>query len=300
VVTLDGDVATVGEPLLTSVYAFGGVRVSPDGRKAAYVMKVGPEADEDGKLCVLSLDSGATPRVVAERSALHVDWSVDGRFVCYASTERTTERTLPLLGAIARRAVCDEGGQVLAAFPDAEQLAGIAYHPKTRVRCLPDGRIVFTAFEITLPCTDRDVMDPSLFSVDPGRQAVVTRLVPRQSQQELADGIEVFDPSPDGRHICIPAGGGEIMVLTLATGYVWTLHDESSTDKLRTLPAWRSNNELCFNYGDKEQSRLVLARLDWGEQTVSHKVLSGDWPIDVTEGFLLGGDAQGAEADETP
>lgn len=299
VVNVGEGVPALGVPLVSSACGLSLPRVSPDGRNVLYGAEAAGKDPGGARLFVLPLEGGGDPRLVVKRAAWGPDWSVDGRQVYYAAPGPGVERDGPGIGTIDRRAVCDEGGRLLAEFPDAEELVGIAYVPETRVRCLRDGRVLFATFELQLPCTPEDMSGrASLFMIDPERQAVVTRLVPRQAEEKLPSLLHLFEPSPNGRHVCVPDNNGVVAILTLATGEVWPLHLDEEADELRTLPVWRSDDELTFSFGPHAEvpggrAGIVLARLDWEQRTVSRKVLSGAWPDDVA-GFL------GGKSEETP
>lgn len=284
---------TLGAPLVSSACGLSVPRVSPDGRNVLYLAEGASKDAAGGRLFAVALEGAGGPRLVAERAAVGPDWSPDSRCLYYAAAAPGVARDGPGIGTISRRAVCDESGRLLAEFPDAEEMAGIAYMPETRVRCLRDGRVLFASIESQLPCTTGDMAGrASLFMIDPERQAVVTRLVPRQSEDKLPSLLQFFEPSPNGRHICVPDDSGVVAILTLATGDVWPLHLDEEADELCTLPVWRSDDELTFSFGPHAEvpggrAGIVLAKLDWEQRTVSRKVLSGGWPDDVA-GFLKG------------
>jgi hypothetical protein len=284
----------LGPPLLRSIDGISEPRVSPDGRKAAYLSPL-PGDNSPVGLFATALEPGATPQAVAEHTSLFCDWSTDGRHLVYAtgSPGAASGGKELRLGVIARRQVSDEHGQMLEKLPEAEDLAGILFQQETKVACLRDGRIIFAGLAVHLPCTTKDMPQTvGLFALDPDRQPTITRLVPRQSAADLADVLPLFDLSPDQQRVCLPASNGRIVVLTLATGDTLEVAAEKHVDELRTLPTWRSDDEVCLNYGPSPdqpgaRSEISLAKINWDEKQVTIRALSGDWPTAAVEGFLV-------------
>jgi hypothetical protein len=88
------------------------------------------------------------------------------------------------------------------------------------VRCLPDGRMLFNAAEISLPFAAEDNGDPRerLYALDPGRRPTLVRLIPHKAEEELPAQQAFFEVSPDGRQVLFGSTKGEVCLLTLATG----------------------------------------------------------------------------------
>ena len=171
-------------------------------------------------------------------------------------------------------------------------LAGIVFQDEIRVRCLSDGRIIFSTMEINLPCATGDMpQNASLFAIHPEKSPLVMRLVPRQSEAEMTDLVFFFEVSPDEKRVSITGSNGELCVLTLATGEVWTLLDEDKTaNECRLIPTWRSADELCYSMEPEEgsnQDTIVLSKLNWDEHTETKSCLSTDWPEAVVKEFLV-------------
>ena len=131
--------------------------------------------------------------------------------------------------------------------------AGLLYAPlNAKVRCLADGRILFASTEVTLPAATRDMPQRwSLFSLDPSKRATVSRVLARQSEIDLPDMAYLFEVSPDETRAAVVGDKGRVAVVTLATGDVRMVQPmESASEghglKFKTVPKWRSNEELCF------------------------------------------------------
>ncbi|UCG16537.1 MAG: PD40 domain-containing protein [Phycisphaerales bacterium] len=261
------------------------IRVSPDGRNVALL--VGDSVLEaGGRLFVMSADGESTPRMVAEAASMFPDWSPDGRFLVFARAGTSGGKGTgePQLGAIVRRQVCTKDGALLAEFPGAEELASGLFYAWMRVRCLRDGRILFTAHEVSLPCSTKDTpQDLALFALDPDKRPTVARVTTRQAQPELGEGIGFFEVSPDETKIAVPGDKGAVMVYKLVSGHVETVRTgwEFEGD-LPTLPVWRSDDELCFAAPGESPNRAEIVL--WSEKGA--RPLSKQWPASVVEGFL--------------
>ena len=187
---------------------------------------------------------------------------------------------IPRLGTLARRRVADANGALLAQPPDAKELAGLIFADTIIVRCLADGRILFSAAEVALPTTAADMPEQmSLFAIDPASPAVVTRMIPRQSEAKIPKQL-LFELSPDRTHISIAGNDAKVCVMTLADGRIkWIQQAEG---KLQTLPSWRAPAELCFIIpADKDapNARPEVALWSAGKT----KIISKTWPDEVME-----------------
>lgn len=276
--------ASAGHVLTRTLDAIGELRVSPDGRAVACVQKVtGGDNSEVYRLSVLPAAGGAL-RTVAEPVAFFPDWTTDGRNLVYGAT-----RTRPVeggdsvqLGAVAQRRVRDEAGELLKEFDAPEDLVGIVFAPQMKIRCLRDGRVLFSAAEVTLPATSKDMPQrASLFSIEPGKRPTVARLIPRDAEAGLPDGLGAgyFEVSPDATRVAVAeASHANVSVLILATGDVQPVVAQPDTE-LKSIPAWRTSQELSLfvppksKGGSEKRYEIVL----WsGPDKV--KCLSCDWP----------------------
>lgn len=185
------------------------------------------------------------------------------------------------LASLIRRGVLNAAGK-LEIQTNADDLAGLLFDPDNEVRCLSDGRIIFAAVDVHLPCTSLDMpQQPQLFALDPERQTAVIPLIPRSVQSSLPDKPYFYVPSPDGKRIAILADQGAVVVLTLATGALDTVQ-AAGKHNLESAPAWRSAGELCFisTTTNGQPSQLVL----WSNGTT--RALSAHWPPAARKGFL--------------
>jgi hypothetical protein len=248
------------------------------------------------------------------------DWSLDGKSLVYVEPPKRTERLAPeenqektkqgpfprmpvvegkasdvRFGTLVRQAVIGEDGKLIEdhrKLPPEEGLAGMVYEPMGRVRVAKDGRIFFTSREVQLPATAADLPTAqSLFFIQPGKQATVSRAAPRSVEAMLGNQLQLFELSPDGAYVAVPSDHGQVSVLNLAKGEVQAVQPMEERGKssgdwtLQSAPTWRSATELTFVRPPKEgstQREVVLHSMADG----SEKVLSADWPMEARDGWL--------------
>jgi hypothetical protein len=275
--------ATAGPVIARALDGINELRVSPDGRVVACVLSIHGGEDPVLRLSVLPADDGVL-RTVAEPVAMYPDWTPDGRGLVYGTRRaRASDGGDSVqLGSVAQRQVRGESGELLKELAAPQDLVGVVFWSQMKIRCLADGCVLFAAMEVTLPSTSKDMPQrASLFSIDPGRRATVARVVPRESEARLPDGVGVgnFEVSPDGRRVAVSGSEhGNVSVLVLATGEVEAVVTETDCE-LKSVPAWRTSQELsCFvppksKWGSPDRYELVL----WaGPEKV--RCLSCGWP----------------------
>lgn len=296
------------------------VSVSPDGKAAAYVQEL-PGENAGGRLMIVSTDTPTVePLLAAERVGRCVTWSPDGRSVAFmrASVPLPNDGSFALrLGSVSRRQVRGKDGKLFEGEhgevamhigkPDSaldkanigttpathdilpiEDLAGIVYVEELNVQWLRDGRIVFASMDVRMPCTAKDMPNQlGLFMLDTERMATVVRLLPREAETRVGDAVNYFEVSPDSKRVAIPGKNGMVTVLTLASGEVTSVQGEKDAeDKLRTLPTWRTADELCFaapagsKDGSPKRAEIVL----WS--TKGTRAISRAWTELVVSGVL--------------
>jgi hypothetical protein len=301
--TLEEGKLALGPPLVSTVRRVLDIRVSPTGTAIAYTAE-GDKKDEL-QLLVLPTDGSAPPQLVARNTAYCSDWSVDGRYLLYVHALSESANSDQLcLGSLTRRGILDGTGKI-EIQTNADDLAGLLFDANNKVRCLKDGRIVFAAVDLHLPCTSLDMpQQPQLFALDPERQAGVVPLIPRAMQDSLPGKTDFYEPSPDGKRIAISGEKGAVVVLTLATGVLDTVQaagkeepasvqgtnseslaqykaQAAGQEATVSVPAWRSADELCYILATNAQPAQVAL---WSHGT--NRVLSANWPAEARKGFL--------------
>lgn len=265
------------------------MRPSPNGKILAFTTPV-PSASKFalGRLQVIytSVSAPASPIVVADQVGAYADWSPDGAHLYYGTTTTppTTDKDEFTLGSLTRRQVVDEKGDILTTPGTPEDLAGLLFWSMMKVRCLRDGRVLFSSGEVSLPATSADMPKQlNLFTIDPQRQPTVTRLLPREADERL-EGLSMgeFELSPDEKRIVVVASSKNVSVITLATGKidaVITTTDSGDASNLPSMPAWRTADQLAIavppghEWGTANRAELVF----WSPNA-QPRLLSKDWP----------------------
>ncbi len=266
----------------------GGLAVSPDGRFIACISAMPLQSGSDYKLVVVPTDGGGGERPVAERVATHCDWTADGRNVIYAySASPAPEGDSMRLGAVAKRKVRGDDGALLEKFEDAVDLAGVVFDGMLKLRRLPDNRVIFSSMEVRLPATVKEMpQQGTLFAVVLDSPATVVKVLPPDVESRVASGIPFFEVSPDGSKVSIPGEDGVCSIITLASGELTQVNIGDGGDELRTVPVWRTNEELCMavpagsKYASEKRAEIVL----WSPSVV--RTISKDWPEAVAGEWL--------------
>lgn len=270
--------------LQSSIGGIGQPRIAPDGKAILYT-EGGAGEPGLGRLLVAPVEPGR-PLFVSDSAAFFPDWTPDSRAVVFirsAGPPQLEEDAL-VLGVVSQAAVRDETGALRRRIGKEMDLAGVLFSPLAQVRCLDDGRILFSAFEVSLPAASADMPTaPTLFAVNPAVSPVVARVLPRRSEARLSEVFGSFEPSPDGRYVCIPQTDGTIQVVELATGEARTLFETGSAmQELKMIPTWRTASELCCVVPGAEGGRHEIALISIGEQP-EPRIVSADWPEEVSD-----------------
>ena len=256
-----------------------------------------PGGDAVRRLLVCGAEPGSTVRQVAENVAPFggFSFSGDGRYLAYAMTpgRLTGDDDVVRLGSFVRSRVVGDDGKLAGEFED-EEMAGYLFNPMTRVCCLRDGRILFPAAEVQLPCVVKDMPQRvSLFALAPDRRTGLTRLMTREAEAAVSDQVfsnGIFEVSPDEKRLTLPAWGeGSCGVYTFATGEVkGVLPKRAANQNLGLIPTWRTADELCVavpagsGWGSAKRAEIVL----WSVSTGVGRCISRDWPDELVGNLL--------------
>jgi hypothetical protein len=285
IATVENGKLVLGPTVLHSLRKICDLRVSPTKTAISFTSEGDKEDVLD--LMVVPADGSAPPQLVARNTAFCSDWSTDGRSLVYLASAKpgdvarggpTDDRIS--LGSLTRRVVLNAAGKI-EIQSKAEDLAGLLFESINKVRCLSDGRIVFAAADVHLPCAALDMpQQAQLYVLDPERQTTVIPLIPRGVQEGLPVKPCFYEVSPDGKRIAILGEKGTVAVFTPATGDLQTVQAAAGGEAV-SAPAWRSANELCFISSAENQPQQVSL---WKEGTA--RALSTNWPAAVRKGFL--------------
>jgi hypothetical protein len=263
--------------------------VSPNG--AAVLVSCSdatPGLDEQDIFELLLVSTEGSKPVVLGKAAKFPDWSSEGKYVVFITpADWKQHQSQTLVGILARQQVVDDGGHFFDSnhLPAREDLAGLLFNELSRVRVANDGRILFSAAEISLPAAVKDVdTQPSIFAFAPGKQSTLTRVVPRGAAQALGDAAQYFELSPDARYVSIPFGDGRVSVLDIASGEAQIVQAETKRagdkqSELASIPVWRTATELTFVRPVANSTAHEVVRYSLPDKTAT--VISADWPASI-------------------
>ncbi|MFO0973956.1 MAG: hypothetical protein U1A27_11035 [Phycisphaerae bacterium] len=261
--------ARVAAPVLRTFEEIRALAVSPNGRLVAYLCQHGDQESLD--LYAVDLQKPGAPRLVCAGVTFGFDWSPDSRSLAVMrASGYVPEKEGASLGAVTTLAVAGADGALLEPWGAQEELAGVLFGPMLAVKWLPDGRLIFSAAEVTLPATTADMPNQvTFFAIDPRQKATVTRLTPRSRPAPLNAPEGLFELSPDGsRALFLGDQGAKVAVYTFATGETTWLRDQPGRgDEERIVPVWRTSDEVCYLArapevpGEEPRDELVLRKL---------------------------------------
>lgn len=274
--------------LLSTLGEIHELLAAPDGGVLALVTKrtEGWGDYEERSLLVASIGASGKPALVADRVSQFPDWSPDGRELVFVRSEAQASGSEPLhLGSISRRSVRDVQGAILRELPEAKDLAVVLFNETMKVRCLPDGRVLFSAPDVSLPSGTAGLPSrQTLFFLDPKQLVSVSRVFPHSVDLRLPDRVDLFELSPDQKRVAIPGSKGRASVVTLATGEIVAIIEQDTPNDLGTVPVWRNNDQLCLTvpagsrWGSSKRNEVVL----WSSGKAT--IFSKSWPDSVIAG----------------
>jgi Tol biopolymer transport system component len=277
--TLEDGKMALGPTLLNSLQKIFDIRVNPTGTTIAFTRE--GDKNAGSQLLVVPVDGSTPPQLVAKNTAFCSDWTPDGHSLVYIrAINDSTDTDQISLASLTRRSILNLAGKI-EIQTNADDLAGLLFDANNKVRCLSDGRIIFAAAELHLPCTSLDMpQQPQLFALDPERQTAIIPLIPRGVQDSLPAKPDFYETSPDGKRIAISAEKDAVVVLTLATGAL-DIVQTAGSEATVSAPSWRSASELCFISTTNGQPAQVAL---WNHGT--NRALSAAWPPEARKGFL--------------
>lgn len=280
---------SIKKTLFSSPQEIRDIRVSPKGRLLAFTTIYAKKEDnEDRNVHSLWVADAETDKVVLldTNVSLYPDWDAQGTSLVYIRSLDNI-RSDSAIGTLLLSHICDERDILLSdSLSPPVALAGLVANEHAKVRCLSDGRIVFSSFELTLPFVQKDIPEfPQFFVLDTKRQATITRLIPRSVlPQAQGYNLSFFEVSPDELTLAFPDDKGRVAALSLATGDFTVLQDVD-LDKVSAVPVWRYPGDLC--YVDKPPNGLpqedfykqvVLRTITPGNRWGNPRSISRNWP----------------------
>jgi hypothetical protein len=249
-------------------------RLSPSAPVMAFL--------RDDALMVAPLDGGTNRVSVAEKIEGSYDWSPDGKSLVYAVRLTERESSDINLARIERRTVIDATGTLVASNALPLAMSGSGFTP--RVRCLPDGRVLFAGFAMQLPAPATAPQETHFFLIDPAQGTNAVAVTVPSPPGALPQDLAYFTPSPDGRQIAIVESGADaVAVLDVATGALEVVSPKRGW-KSRILPAWRGADELYF--GALPESSSTRPELLRWRKGVAPQVFSHGWTDEAADTLL--------------
>lgn len=257
------------------------LRLSPDEKWIAMTGLSGP-------LSVASAQEPGTPVTIETNPVTFFpDWSPDGRSLVFIKADGTASDQSIRLGVVSRRLVFSDDGKLDSTKPN-EDLAGLIFDETGKVRCLKDGRILFSSIQVQLPATAREMPQrEQLFALDPERYHSVIKLIPQDLEGQVPQKWATFEVSPDSKRISAELDNGGVIIYDLASGNVETVQPDTDRKPSGIVPVWKTADELCFAAIATEGTTNQLHRLDlavWKDGKT--QILSDSWPTNVINKFF--------------
>jgi len=273
------------KPLVRSLFGLGAPVVSP---------KHGLVAFTSGQGLVAAALDGSSFLAVAERVTGTCVWSTDGLSLFHLVPTSSGDTDELALAELRTRTVADASGTLLKDTGDlmtpqtcspATTLAVTACSGVQRLAVLPDGRILFASVSLALPMATRSVPGIArLFLIDPAQGKDARPVAVPADPQSLPGTLQFFAVSPDGKRVALVDSSKDVVaVLELATGKVEVVSPDRGW-KCRTLPAWRSNDELAFAaLPDKRSDRPEVMVWTAGNPA---RPISETWEVGIVNTLL--------------
>ena len=249
-------------------------RACPESNLAAY-LRLDERRDTAG-LEIIDLAGGAPVEVVGGISRAF-DWAPDGRSLVFLT---------PLAGSetIVRQVRRVTFGEALeAGTPLPTEVLATALAPfAPRLQVLPDGRILFAAQAGSLPVAEVDLSAGGSLFLLPAAGGAPER-VPTPPGA-LPTDLGYFVACPDGRRVAVVEGQTDMVaVVDLVTGQTEAVSPPHPDWQCRTLPAWRSADDLTFAAFHPGSNRVEW--MQWN-RTTGLANLSAGWPGEATSSWL--------------
>lgn len=230
---------------------------------------------------------GSARGTIASGISPAFSWMPDGRGLVMLAPVGTGQG--PLLRVLRRDLLDAEGRPLAEEGEEGDDVArtrelALAIQPfAPRLAVLPGGEVLFASQPGSLPMKGGEtVRQPRLYLV-PGEGGEI-REVPT-GEGALPMDLGYFVLSPDGRRLAVVESGSDaVAVIDLASGASELVSGPHPGWKCRSLPSWKSSDELSFAALDPttDTARWLL----WKEGEEELISLSDDWPTGSTAGWL--------------
>ncbi len=264
------------------------ISVSPTD-KLAMLTVCDLEGDEDAafdndQLWLVEIETGNS--VLATRGvALYPAWSNDGSSIVYAAKEAASGDDGIFVGKLISAQVTDGNGLLVDKVESTYTVAGMVMSIWTKVRVLPDGKVLFPSLDMRLPIVPDDVPEQmDMYVYDPGINAGISRVGIKDKLQKISGyDLNFFEVSTDGRYASLVDHDGRVAVLDLKNGEVTVIVNEA-VHQLGCVPVWRNATELTYLSKVKENGKSRNVVMCWDVES-GERELSKGWPEEVVSGF---------------
>jgi hypothetical protein len=234
-------------------------KVSPKGRAVAF-LRINSDG-EHGALEVVSLDGGVGLKV-SERVSLAFDWMADGERLVYAAALGGNDGPLQTVQQV--RVVQGQGNGALVKPPYERNAEGVMVRVKGEDRLadpqvlltaillhrpvlqgLPDGRVLMVSQAAEFPAVGGGMeLDPRLYLIAAdGKSMEKVDTAPGALPTDLSYVVA----SPDGKRVAVVESETDaVAVVEMSTGKVEMVSPAHERWSCRTLPRWKSADELTF------------------------------------------------------
>ena len=308
-------VAPVKEPekkriLANSVFNVTGMKLSPNGKFAAYLMHTQEgevnNAFEEYGLYVASLEGDANMVRVSHPISLGYGWRPDSKAVAYIKARSKNLRHDDFIVAtLEERIVADANDNLMVKSIESgekgtagthqctgenPELAGLIFHPWLKVVYGSGGRVFFSGTHLSVPTSTKDEPRWSVFYYDPVTATVTDVLGPNVSSYSgEVIGTSQFSLSPDGKKVVLSMSKNRFLIYRFGDGStVFPLEEseEFGEDIPSFLPEWKGNDEISalvseysrFLNKDKEEPHDRKEIVIFGADGKFRRVLSESWP----------------------
>jgi hypothetical protein len=225
---------------------------------------------------IIALDGSARETIATESSGAFA-WTPDGRSL--VSLAPVAGGGGPLMRLI-RHEVLDVSGVIDPGKGNELAIAVVPFAPRLAV--LPGGEILFASQPGSLPMPAGGTEQPRLYLVSAEGGAI--RAVPT-AEGALPMDLGYFVASPDGKRVAVVESGTDaVAVVDLASGASELVSAPHPGLKCRTLPSWKSPDELSYAALNPATGRIRwLLWKSGGEKSLE---LSEDWPTGSTDDWL--------------
>lgn len=257
------------------------IRISYNDQYAVFTT-CDPDDGSTSKLWLADIDNSKL-NLLDTMVSIYPDWSSDGKSIVYARLLYSGDEEVEL-GRLLSVNVLDYNGLFVQEVQKPEVLCGLMMNWMTKVRCLNDGRILFSSLELSLPFTAGDFPDQmQLFMLNTNIKSGITPLILKSELGKLSCyNLNLFEVSGDNRYISVADNNGAVAVLDTQKGEVSIVLEEKNTRKsLDSIPVWRGT-ELYYLSRDEstDKAKLMVKDMSSGGESFC---LSENWPDDVVE-----------------